>query len=90
MKDRGPHCCSCGNPTWSFVYRDVIRSLRDEFRCIAVDYPGFGLSSAGFDESHPVWIVRRAMTDLITPIEFSDMMRLRRWFSAASTRVRVA
>jgi pimeloyl-ACP methyl ester carboxylesterase len=48
-----------GSPTWSFVYRDVIRSLRDEFRCIAVDYPGFGLSSAGFDESHPVWIVRR-------------------------------
>ncbi|WP_433520244.1 alpha/beta fold hydrolase [Nocardia pseudovaccinii] len=35
-----------GNPTWSFVYRDVIRTLRDEFRCIAVDYPGFGLSSA--------------------------------------------
>jgi haloalkane dehalogenase len=23
----------------------VIRSLRDEFRCIALDYPGFGLSS---------------------------------------------
>ncbi|HSH79864.1 MAG TPA: alpha/beta fold hydrolase [Herpetosiphonaceae bacterium] len=36
-----------GNPTWSFVYRDVIRGLRDSFRCIAVDYPGFGLSSAG-------------------------------------------
>lgn len=35
-----------GNPTWSFVYRDVIARLRDEFRCIAVDYPGFGLSSA--------------------------------------------
>lgn len=34
-----------GNPTWSFVYRDVIRALRDEFRCIALDYPGFGLSS---------------------------------------------
>jgi haloalkane dehalogenase len=34
-----------GNPTWSFVYRDVIRSLRDQFRCIALDYPGFGLSS---------------------------------------------
>jgi haloalkane dehalogenase len=26
-----------GNPTWSFVYRDVIRTLRDEFRCIALD-----------------------------------------------------
>ena len=35
-----------GNPTWSFVYRDVIRALRDEFRCVALDYPGFGLSSA--------------------------------------------
>ncbi|MBS9532090.1 alpha/beta fold hydrolase [Mycobacterium sp. M1] len=35
-----------GNPTWSFDYRDVIRSLRGDFRCIAVDYPGFGLSSA--------------------------------------------
>ncbi|OBA96977.1 alpha/beta hydrolase [Mycobacteriaceae bacterium 1482268.1] len=35
-----------GNPTWSFVYRKAIGSLRDEFRCIAVDYPGFGLSTA--------------------------------------------
>ncbi|MCF6386094.1 alpha/beta fold hydrolase [Mycobacterium sp. MBM] len=35
-----------GNPTWSFVYRDVIKDLRDDFRCIAVDYPGFGLSEA--------------------------------------------
>lgn len=34
-----------GNPTWSFVYRDTIRALRNEFRCIAIDYPGFGLSS---------------------------------------------
>jgi haloalkane dehalogenase len=35
-----------GNPTWSFVYRQVIGSLRDRFRCIALDYPGFGLSTA--------------------------------------------
>ncbi|MCV7359922.1 alpha/beta fold hydrolase [Mycolicibacterium fluoranthenivorans] len=35
-----------GNPTWSFDYSKVIQSLRPEFRCIAVDYPGFGLSSA--------------------------------------------
>ena len=33
-----------GNPTWSFLYRHVIGELRDSFRCIAVDYPGFGLS----------------------------------------------
>ncbi len=35
-----------GNPTWSFEYREVIEALRCDFRCIAVDYPGFGLSSA--------------------------------------------
>lgn len=35
-----------GNPTWSFDYREVIESLRSEFRCVAVDYPGFGLSVA--------------------------------------------
>jgi haloalkane dehalogenase len=35
-----------GNPTWSFLYRDVIKGVRDRYRCIAVDYPGFGLSSA--------------------------------------------
>jgi haloalkane dehalogenase len=33
-----------GNPTWSFLYRKVIAELKGEFRCIAVDYPGFGLS----------------------------------------------
>ncbi len=33
-----------GNPTWSFLYRDIIRELRGEFRCIAPDYPGFGHS----------------------------------------------
>jgi haloalkane dehalogenase len=33
-----------GNPTWSFLYRDIIIALRDHFRCIAPDYLGFGLS----------------------------------------------
>ena len=34
-----------GNPTWSFLYRGIIIRLRKRFRCIAVDYPGFGLSA---------------------------------------------
>jgi len=33
-----------GNPTWSFLYRDIIARLRDRYRCLALDYPGFGLS----------------------------------------------
>jgi len=35
-----------GNPTWSFLYRHVIASLRGQYRCIAIDLPGFGLSEA--------------------------------------------
>lgn len=35
-----------GNPTWSFLYRHIITRLSCWFRCVAVDYPGFGLSSA--------------------------------------------
>jgi haloalkane dehalogenase len=33
-----------GNPTWSFLYRKIVTRLRDRFRCVAVDYLGFGLS----------------------------------------------
>jgi len=40
-----------GNPTWSFLYRNIIKDLKNTFRCIAMDYPGFGLSQAaeGYD-----------------------------------------
>jgi haloalkane dehalogenase len=34
-----------GNPTWSFLYREIVKGLRDRYRCIAVDHPGFDLSS---------------------------------------------
>ncbi|UTW62391.1 alpha/beta fold hydrolase [bacterium SCSIO 12741] len=33
-----------GTPTWSFLYRDQIRAFRDQYRCIAPDHLGFGLS----------------------------------------------
>lgn len=33
-----------GNPTWSFLYRKVIRQLDGRCRAIAPDYPGFGFS----------------------------------------------
>jgi haloalkane dehalogenase len=50
-----------GNPTWSYTWRNVILGLRDKFRCIAPDLPGFGLSTArsGFG---------------FTPAEIADVM----------------
>ena len=44
------------------------------------------MHALGFDETHPLWVVRRTMIDLIEPIEFQDMLRLRRWCSATSNR----
>lgn len=35
-----------GNPSWSFLYRKIIAGLKDDFRCVALDFPGYGLSQA--------------------------------------------
>lgn len=50
-----------GNPTWSFLYRDVIRALDGRARVLAPDYPGFGFSdhprNYGYTpEEHTEWI----------------------------------
>ncbi len=36
--------CVHGNPTWSFYYRDLIKKLSPNFRVIALDHIGCGLS----------------------------------------------
>jgi haloalkane dehalogenase len=57
-----------GNPTWSFLYRNVIRSLRDRFRCVALDYPGFGLSERpagyGYTAAEHAGVVRELVGEL--------------------------
>jgi haloalkane dehalogenase len=57
-----------GNPTWSFLYREIIVGLRDRFRCVAVDYPGFGLSRAprdyGFTPAEHSEVVERLLLEL--------------------------
>jgi len=46
-----------GTPTWSFLFREYIRQLSKNYRCIAIDHIGFGLSEkpenlAGTPEFH--------------------------------------
>lgn len=36
--------------TWSFVWRDLVRELRPHVRCLALDFPGAGLSGGGRDD----------------------------------------
>jgi haloalkane dehalogenase len=60
-----------GNPTWSFLYRHMIAELSSHFRCVALDYPGFGLSTArdgySFRPSEHSAVVER----------FADALRLK-------------
>lgn len=62
-----------GTPTWSFLYRDFIKGLSDEYRTIAVDHIGFGLSEkpedfAGRPEDHTMnlneFIEKLNLTDI--------------------------
>lgn len=41
-----------GNPTWSFLYRHLIKGLSKNYRCIAIDNIGFGLSDKPADWSY--------------------------------------
>jgi len=62
-----------GNPTWSFVYRQVIMALRDSFRCIALDYPGFGLSTAATDYSYHPGEHARIVASVIEQLDLDDV-----------------
>ena len=44
------------------------------------------LREMGYEAIHPLWIVRRTMIDLIRPIKYPDILRMRRWCSATSNR----
>jgi haloalkane dehalogenase len=62
----GPPILFChGNPTWSFLYRQVIALLRGSFRCIAVDYLGFGLSERPADYGYTAHEHVRCVGELV-------------------------
>lgn len=43
-----------GTPEWSFGWRDLIKGLRGQYRCIAPDMLGFGLSDKPLDGDYSV------------------------------------
>ena len=63
-----------GNPSWSFEYRHLISSLKNDYRCIAVDHLGFGLSerSPNIADYHPKKHAKR-LADLLHELELEDI-----------------
>jgi haloalkane dehalogenase len=64
-----------GNPTSSFLYRGLIQRLRSSFRCVAIDYPGFGLSDRpesgyGYTPQEHAGVV----SALVTMLKLTDLI----------------
>jgi acyl-ACP thioesterase len=74
---------------WPLRVADIDREGRLRFDSAARHIQDVGqdqLREMGFEDTHPLWIVRRTMVDLIRPVAFGDMLRMRRWCSGTSNR----
>lgn len=74
---------------WPLRVADVDREGRLKFDAATRHIQDIGtdqLREMGYEETHPLWIVRRTMIDMIEPVVFKDMLRLRRWCSGTSNR----
>ncbi|MES9927023.1 MAG: alpha/beta fold hydrolase [Candidatus Thiodiazotropha sp. 6PDIVS] len=62
-----------GNPTWSFLYRHLISELRNEYRLVVPDYPGFGLSSAVGEYGFTAKEQADSMISFVQQMKLSDV-----------------
>ena len=63
-----------GNPTWSYLYRSVIKELRGECRLIAPDYPGFGMSRAPSEYGFTPQEHSEAVSELIRQLSLTSFV----------------
>ena len=62
-----------GTPTWSFMYRHLIRALSPRYRCVAPDHLGFGLSDRPPDWSYRPADQVRNLARLIETLKLKDI-----------------
>jgi haloalkane dehalogenase len=64
-----------GNPTWSFLYREIIPRIAHRCRAVAPDYMGMGLSDKPLDER---WYTlenhTRVITEFIEKLDLKDII----------------
>ncbi len=71
----GPVILFChGVPAWSSLYRHIVKELRDRYRCIAVDYLGFGLSERPADFGYTVAEHTAVLGELIDHLRLDDFI----------------
>jgi haloalkane dehalogenase len=62
-----------GNPTWSFAWRNFIKSLRGSHRCIAVDHIGCGRSEKPQDYDYTLANHVSNLTRLIDELDLQEI-----------------
>jgi len=62
-----------GTPDWSFGFRHLIKDLRTNYRCIAFDHLGFGLSEKPANADYTVAAQARRLQDFIDQLELKDL-----------------
>lgn len=62
-----------GTPTWSFLYRNLIKKLSPHYRVIAPDHIGFGLSDKPENWSYLPLDHARNLSDLVERLELRDI-----------------
>ena len=62
-----------GTPTWSFMYRHLVKALRARYRCVAPDHLGFGLSDRPRGWSYRPEDQARNLTRFIETLGLKDL-----------------
>jgi haloalkane dehalogenase len=62
-----------GLPTWSFFFKNLILLLRNDFKCIAIDHIGYGLSDKPRKYDYSI------KTHIDNAVRFAEIMRFRKF-----------
>lgn len=63
-----------GTPEWSFVYRKLIKGLSKDYRCIAPDFLGFGLSDKPLSYGYKPEEQARMLEGFITSLKLKNII----------------
>ena len=61
-------------PGWSFTYRYYIQQLKDDFRCVAPDLPGYGLSESAKGYGYTLMEQSRALERFVERLDLKDIV----------------
>ena len=72
-----------GNPSWCFLYRKIIASLKPSYRCVALDFPGYGMSDAPLATATPRKSTPPCSSGLLIGLAFSTSLS---WYMTGADR----